>query len=309
MNHSRLLWNHLFRVWKRHWALQIASVTVMTLVLMMLNFLLLGYSAFNKTMDQLGQRLEMTVYLKETINENSVSEVERKIRDSGDFDEVHYVGKSDATKRFLTALGPESLELLSDPKWSSPIPASLEIRLSERIATDRRLSTLQSWDARLRGFGAVEDVFYGQGWVENFSAFARSARGVVALFWLLCLCVGLLIVSNCIRLSFLQRRNEIEILELVGATSSFIRRPFLLEGLALGLVASILSLSVSYVLHQVILTWLGKIWNFWFVLQSLSPLQPSYLVLNFFTGLVFGGLGAWNCVRSLNTGWSAAAGS
>lgn len=308
MINKSLLRQHLFRAWKKHWALQVASVTVMTLVLMMLNFLFLGYSAFNKTIEQWGRGLEMIVYLKESTAPAAIENFQKQMQANQEFEQVEFTSKTDATKKFLAALGPESLQLMSDPKWSSPIPASIELRLSEAILPEYRVKALEAWSAKLRAIDFVEDVFYGQGWVENFSRFLGGARGAVALFWFLSLSVGLLIVSNCIRLSFLQRRDEIEILELVGATPRFIRVPFLLEGIVMGFVASALSLALSYGLHSVILAWLGEQWNFWLALRAVRPLQVWLVTVNLASGVVFGGLGAWNCVRRLNTGWSAAAG-
>lgn len=307
MNRGQLS-QHLFRAWRKHWALQVASVTVMTLVLMMLNLLFLGYSAFNSTIEQWGRGLEMTVYLKDGTPVGVAEKISQQLLESGQFEEIRFTPKAEATKKFLTALGPESLDLLSDPKWSSPIPASVDLRLSDGVGDGNRVELMQTWSAKLRGMEFVEDVFYGQGWVENFSKFLGSARGLVALFWALSMGVGLLIVSNCIRLSFLQRKDEIEVLELVGATSRFIRMPFLLEGFVLGVVASICSLGLSYGMHALLLNWLAGKWNFWLALQSLAPLQGWYVGLNIVSGIAFGTLGAWNCVRRLNTGWSAAAG-
>jgi cell division transport system permease protein len=305
---SNLLRQHLFRAWRKHWPLQFASISVMTMVLVLLNFLFLGVTTFNQMVDSWGRGLEMIVYVKEGISKDDLDQLAGRINKSGDFDKVEFTSKSEATKRFLEALGPESTELLRDPKWNSPIPASFELRLSEKIPVNRRLASLQNWSAQFHALEFVDDVFYGQGWIENFSRFIASARGLVALIWILSLSVGLLIVSNCIRLSFLQRRDEIEVLELVGATARFIRTPFLIEGLVLGLAASTLSLGLSFGLHTILLSWLSLKWNFWMALQSVPPLQTWYVAANLISGAVFGSLGAWNCVRKLNTGWSAAAG-
>lgn len=304
---THLVRQHLFRAWKKHWPLQFASVSVMTLVLMILNLLFLGFSSFNQMVTQWGRGMEMVVYLKEGTQAEQMETLREHIEKSGDFEHTAYTSKAEATKRFLAALGPESTELLNDPKWNSPIPASFELRLSERIPMQERLASLQGWGTQFKAFEFVDDVFYGQGWVENFSKFLRSARGVVVLLWVLSLSVGLLIVSNCIRLSFLQRKDEIEILELVGATTRFIRIPFLLEGVVLGLGASILSLAISYGTHTLLLTWLASNLNFWMAVQDISPMEPWFIVVNIFSGVAFGVLGAWNCVRKLNTGWSAAA--
>lgn len=278
------------------------------MVLVILNFLFLGFSTFNQMVDSWGRGLEMIVYVKEGITPQHLEQLTAKIKTSGDFDKIQFTSKAEATKRFLEALGPDSTELLKDPKWNSPIPASFELKLSERIPSGDRLASLQSWNDQFRAIEFVDDVFYGQGWIENFSRFIRSARGLVALIWILSLSVGLLIVSNCIRLSFLQRRDEIEVLELVGATARFIRIPFLIEGLVLGLTASVFSLALSFGLHTVLLSWLAVKWNFWMALQEVSALQWWYIFANLASGAFFGSLGAWNCVRKLNTGWSAAAG-
>ncbi len=295
---------HLFRTWRRHWPLQMASVTVMTMVLLILNLMFLSFSVFNRMVLQWGQGLEMIVYVRE----GSAPKLERlreQLETSGDFEQIHFISKNEATKKFLTALGPESLELMQDSKWNSPIPASFELRLSSKIPTADRVTALKAWAAQFHGFDFVEDVFYGQGWVENFSRFLQSVRGVMLLIWILSLSVGLLIVSNCIRLSFLQRREEIAILELVGATTSFVRTPFLLEGMTIGLLASLTSLVLSFLLHTLFLGWLGGMWDFWLANQQIAPLKPWYVAANLTTGITFGVLGAWNCLRKLNTGWAA----
>jgi cell division transport system permease protein len=297
---------HLSRAWRRHWPLQVASVTVMSAVLLILNLLFLAFSAFNQTVAQWSHGLEMIVYLKDGAGEDALMNLRRSVESSGDFGEVRFVSKTDATGKFLQALGPESLELMKDPQWKSPIPASFELRLSDRVPMEMRLASLEGWSARLKGLEWVEDVFYGQGWIENFSRFLRSVRGVVALTWLLSFGIGLLIVGNCIRLSFLQRRDEIAVLELVGATARFIRAPFLLEGLVLGVLASLVSLAVSFGLHSFLLLWLSQKWTFWVAFQQIPPLRGWYVLANLVTGAFFGVLGAWNCVRKLNTGWSAA---
>lgn len=308
MMNSNLIRRHLALAWRKHWALQAASVTVMAIVLLILNFMFLGFTVFNQMVAQWGRGLEMTVYIKEGSAIASYEDLRKRLEDSRDFDSVGFTDKNEATKKFLTALGGDSLELMSDPKWKSPIPASFELKLSENIPIERRVASLQSWDAKLRAFTIVEDVFYGQGWIENFSSFLKSARGIVAMLWGLSLTVGLLIVSNCIRLSFLQRREEIEVLELVGATPHFIRMPFLIEGLTLGITASGISLVLSFGLHAVLLTWLQGKWDFWMAFQQITPMEPWYVLANITAGVGFGVLGAWNCVRRLNTGWSAAAG-
>jgi cell division transport system permease protein len=296
---------HLIRAWSRHWALQLASITVMSLVLIILNFLFLGFTAFHQTLLQWGNGMEMIVYLKGDVDAVQADQLREKIHRSGDFSKVEFVSKGDATKKFLTSLGSDSLALMDDPKWSSPIPASFELHLSDQVPLAKRLPAMQTWSSELKTLGFVEDVFYGQGWIENFSRFLQSVRGLVAVLWILSLSVGLLIVSNCIRLSFMQRYDEIAILELVGATSTFIRLPFIFEGFVLGAMASMISLGISYGIHSMALVWLSQNWSFWGAFNLLSPLATWHIAANIATGMAFGMLGSWNCMRKLNSGWAA----
>src|SRR5690606_28708930 len=103
------------------------------------------------------------------------------------------------------------------------------------------------------------------------------------------------------------RQEEIAFLELVGATHSFVRRPFILEGLTLGLMASALSIVLSFLVHGMIRASLAEVGTGWIVTTNWPILSGWQLALNLGTGVLFGTLGAWVCVRRLNTGWSAAA--
>lgn len=296
---------HLTRAWSRHWTLQLASVTVMTLVLVILNFLFFGFSAFNSAVSEWGHGLEMIVYLKDEASTENVVNLQGRLQKSSDFSSVEFVSKPTATQKFLSTLGPASMELLKDPQWNSPLPASFELRIDESTPPEARLKKMQTWSAELKGLDWVEDVFYGQGWVENFTQFVVSARGVVVGLWILSLSVGLLIISNCIRLSFLQRKEEIEVLELVGATTSFIRMPFLIEGLFLGFLSSVFSLLLSFGFHSLLLNAFEGSATLW-LSGPLPPALPAWgIVLNILTAIVFGLVGAWTCVRGMNNGWAA----
>jgi cell division transport system permease protein len=299
---------HLQRVWLRHWTLQVASISVMAVVLMLMNFLFLGQAAFKGLISHWGRGLEMVVYLKESLTDEQQEQLRRQIDASGDFQRIELVSKAQATQKFLTSLGPESLELLKDPKWHSPIPSSFELVLSEKVPVANRLQRMQEWNASFLQLPFVEDVFYGQGWVENFSAFVLKTGWVAIGVWIFSVLVGFLVVGNCIRLSFLHRRQEIEILELIGASSRFIRTPFLIEGLVIGLLAALASLGFSYLAHSWLLRWAAEEWGFLVTFGTVTPLSWTSAAMTLLTGLAFGLLGAWTCVRGLNTGWAASKG-
>jgi len=152
----------------------------------------------------------------------------------------------------------------------------------------------------------VDDVSYGQGWIENWAGFLTSVQLLSAAAIALTIFLGLLVIGNSVRVSLSQRRDEIEIMELVGATSRWIRTPFIVEGAMLGLFASVLSCAIGSTLQTVAFDYLKSSLSFWSVLQELSPLSPTGWLLVTFIGMCFGAFGAYVCVRNLNNGWSAA---
>ena len=303
------LQQHIQRVWVQHWPLQLATVIVMTLVLMLFNLLAAGVHGAENLLASWGQGLELVVYLKDSSTEKDIENLKSQLQKSEQIESLQFVSKKAATEAFVKSLGKDSFPLLSDPKWNSPIPASFEAKIKRTMTGEEDLNRLKSWSASLKELGMVEDVFYGQGWIENFSRFITQSRLIVIGVWILSLLVGLLIVGNCIRLSFLKRKDEIDVLELVGATASFVRAPFIAEGVFLGLVASVISIVLSYVLHAIVLHYLQSQWTFWTEWQTLRPLEFWMVALNLFLGASFGAIGSWVCVRKINTGWSAATGA
>lgn len=309
MSNQSNLRQHIKRVWAQHWPLQLATVTVMTLVLMLFNLLAAGVHGAESLLANWGQGLELVVYIKDSSSTQDIETLKGHLQKSAQIESLRFVSKKAATEEFIKSLGKDSFPLLSDPKWNSPIPASFEAKIKSTMTGEASLGELKDWSASLKTMSMVEDVFYGQGWIENFSRFVTQSRMVVMGIWLLSLLIGLLIVGNCIRLSFLKRKDEIEVLELVGATTSFVRAPFIAEGIFLGIVSSAISIVLSFALHALVLKYLQTQWTFWTEWQSLNPLELWMLALNLILGVGFGAIGAWICVRKLNTGWSAAMGS
>jgi cell division transport system permease protein len=154
---------------------------------------------------------------------------------------VSYVTEATALARARGEL-PEFQDIFQDLE-SNPLPASIEVRLKPALRDARHAATVAE---RLKSFDFVDDVRYGSDWVAKLDHL-RDIAGVVGLavgaaFAL----VAIIIIGTTIRMAVLQRGPEIAIMRLVGATDGFIRRPFLLEGLAKGLLGGALALGLCY---------------------------------------------------------------
>ena len=138
---------------------------------------------------------------------------------------------------------PHHSALLENLK-ENPLPDAFEITLK---AAARDSAELQFLAERIRTLAAVDEVEYGQQWIQRFTniinLFTIAGYGIGALFFM----ATVFIVANTIRLVLYSRRDEIEIMRLVGATDRFIKIPFYLEGMIQGGTGTIIGLAVLYV--------------------------------------------------------------
>jgi len=170
------------------------------------------------------------------------------IRGLPEVEKVEFVSSTEALKRFKKRLADDA-DLLEgvDPDI---LPASLEISLNEESRNRVGVSALIS---RLRHHTGLSDLRYGQEWLERFESFVSLLRLAGAILGGFLLFAALFIVANTIKLTLYARRDELEIMALVGATPMFIKSPFLLEGALQGALGGGLAVAGAYALFQLFL--------------------------------------------------------
>jgi cell division transport system permease protein len=147
---------------------------------------------------------------------------------------IEAVSSREALRRLRASLGDQAAVL--EGVGETVLPASVEIR-----APGLTLQAARALAARLRAVPGVDEVDYGNAWLEQIEKLLRRARIVgLVLFAALSLATAVL-VANTLRLAVYARRDEIEIMKLVGATDSFVGTPFLIEGLVQGLLGAALA--------------------------------------------------------------------
>jgi len=191
------------------------------------------------------EQFQITVFLEDGTTAEQLALLRKRIQSESAVKAMTYTSKEEALQSFRREL--KGKESLLEGLGENPLPASLQIRVQEAYQTPEALGKLSAFLTRLEG---VEDVMYGQEWVDRLAAAVRILR-------LLGLSVGLalglasvLIVSNTIRLAVYARAEEIEIMRLVGATKTHIRAPFLLEGLIQGGLGAALALLLLYASYR-----------------------------------------------------------
>jgi cell division transport system permease protein len=192
-------------------------------------------------LERFGREVRLTVYVAENLGAGGERALLQRVRREPGVERAEPVSKQAALERFRRRMGgdAELLEGLDE----NPLPASIEVDL---VPAERSSEGLASLAARLAALPGAAEVSHGHAWVEGYAralslmqAAAFAIGGVLAL-------AALVIVTNTIRLAVYARRDEIDILMLVGATRTFVSIPFLLEGLVQGVLGGLLALALVY---------------------------------------------------------------
>tara|TARA_B100001123_G_scaffold167139_1_gene192476 strand:+ start:5079 stop:5984 length:906 start_codon:yes stop_codon:yes gene_type:complete len=213
------------------------SVATITISIFILGLFLLLFSNLNGLLSKLDDQVQLIVYLNDNITSSEREVLKDIISKSAFVKSTTEVSKKLAWKEFQSNMS-ENLKPFLDLKFN-PLPASYKIQFYE---ADSHLVHIRKLSEQLKAKKGVESVEYGQEWITKIEKFMFFSRLFLFAMGGL-LCFGLiLIISNTIRLSIYSRQDEIELMLLIGATPSFVKVPYLFEGILQGLAGSILAI-------------------------------------------------------------------
>jgi cell division transport system permease protein len=187
-------------------------------------------------LEEVGSELQITAYLEETLEADDQRTLATRIGAAPGVARVELVSKDEALERFERLAGGEGLLAGLE---GNPLPASLEIHLLPDARSAEAIGVLVE---SIDGLPGIDELAHGQEWVEGYSRAVSLVRGVATGIGIVLGMAGLLIVANTIRLAVYSRRDELDILALVGASRTFVRVPFMLEGTLQGLLGGVLAL-------------------------------------------------------------------
>ncbi len=265
---------------------------LVSVLIISFSFLVIGiFLALSNNLTYLGQQLSnnlaISFFLDRNLKTTELDYIKSQILASELVDRVTFVSSEEALNRFRANF-PELRQILDNLK-SNPFPPSYEVKLKEKILS---LSAIVYFMEKIKGLKGVIDVQFNQEWVEKMDSLSRIVQAVGFFLGGILILASFFIISNVVRLNVFARKNEIEILRLVGATNTFIRIPFLLEGFVLGLLGSLVSLLILLILVKVFPLYIGSSLGAareLFTLRPLTSEQSLWLVVG---GVVTGTLGS-----------------
>ena len=214
----------------RSWRSAMLAVLTITAGLFALGFFLIINSNVQRVVGRWSESAEMSVYLKDDVTADQLKEVDALVAQSGLAAHKQYVSKTAAIGRFRQDF--PDLAGAADRLERNPFPASVEIRIG--TVAGKSASAVDGLATSLAGAAGVADVRYDRRWLTRLGSMVTLFRAIgFAIVGLLGIAAALT-VANVVRLAAYARRDEIEIMQLVGAPFAFIRGPFVAEGVLQG---------------------------------------------------------------------------
>lgn len=222
------------------------TVAIIGLVLLILAAFIVIFMNVNRIAERWQADIRIVAYVKEGVDQDRISLLHQRIKGFYGVNEAVFVSADEALVRLRSQMRNQAGVL--DGLKENPLPASFEISLNP-VFHDRK--SIEGLAAQVRETEDIGDVQYGEAWLNlflDFFAFFETAGFITGGLLLL---VAIYIVSNTIKLTLFARKDELEIMQLVGATRYFIKLPFYIQGILQGLAGALISLVTLYVLFSV----------------------------------------------------------
>ena len=255
--------------------LHVLAVSTISLIFLLAGAFALVFVNVSGIMESSTDNVRIMVYLDYGLTDSQAREAGAAIKKASGVREIVFVSREQAFKRLKESMEHQSglLEGLS----KNPLPDAYEVFLDpggegwERIESAAR---------RIEKIQGVDEANYGQAWLERFAVIAGMARVVALALGALLLVAALSITANTIRLVLHNRREEIRIMELVGATNSFIRASFYVQGMLQGFFGGAIALGLLSIIFFVFVTGLPT-------QELLGRFEPRFIP-------------AWSCVLGVS---------
>lgn len=269
----------------------LASISAVTVTLLLVGVFAVIMMNLNKVASDLENDVEIRVMIEiipdETEAKLAESQLVEKIKSLPDVEEVTYSSREEELSKLIKDFGDE----LSLYEQNNPLYNVLYVKAADPLKTAAVAKQIESLEHAL-------EVKYGEGKIEKLFNFLEISRNVGLVLILGLLFTAMFLISNTIRITIIARKDEIEIMKLVGATNSFVRIPFVLEGMWLGLIGSIIPITAVTIAYYNIYELLApRLKGELFQLLEVAPLMYQVNGLIVLIGIFIGIWGSFMSVR------------
>ncbi|MDX8044647.1 permease-like cell division protein FtsX [Gracilibacillus sp. S3-1-1] len=275
--------------WRNGW-MTFASVGAVTTTLILVGVFLVLMLNLNHIANELEGDVQIKALIKHSAEDNDVQEMEDDISEISGIDTIEYLTKEDELQNLMESFGPQS------KSWGmfeqdNPLNDTFLVKAVDPQNTNKVAEQMEELDF-------INSVNYGQEYVDTLFTFNKYSRNVGLVLIVALVFTAIFLISNTIKITILARKKEIGIMKLVGATNSFIRWPFFVEGLILGILGSVIPIGIIlggyYFITQNIMAFLQQ-FNFMRILDFYPfAIQVSLIILG-----IGACIGIWGSVMSV----------
>lgn len=222
---------------KRNFSVTLASIFTVLLTLFIFGMFMMLAVTTNTIVRNVEEKIEVTVFLNKNVSEDTKKNIESKIKEQYGILEVKYESKEEAFNKAKETMADYLKD--RDPVKNNPFPASFIVRLQKAEYIDKFIKNLS-------GVKGIEEIGNADDTVKKIVSIGRTLKIAGFVIFALLILVSLFLIGNTIKLAVYGRKKEIEIMKFVGATNWFIRWPFILEGIIIGVIGAIGAIALLY---------------------------------------------------------------
>lgn len=289
-----------FRSWKnviregvkntgRNRVMSMASIGAIMAALFVLGVIIATIINLNNAVAELESKVEITIYMAKEASEEDIKEAKSKLNSWEGILEAKFIDKDQALEDWRKEMGDKSYLLEGYTSENNPLPDTFLIRVENPQYVEDLVN-------KAKTLASVEEVRYSSDVVNSISGIARAVRFVGMAIVILLSIMSIIIISNAIKMSVHSRRREINIMKYIGATNWYIRWPFLIEGLILGMIGAILAGAATAGVYSLLLKKAQEPDNFLSIFGLLPlenivyPILSLYIIIGCIIGALASGL-------------------
>ena len=262
----------------------ISSVITITISLLLISIFCIISAKTSSLVENVRRAVEFEAFLEDSISPEQKTEIEQRISALDEIEKVEYVSKEDAARIFKEEFG-EDINAVLD---FNPLPSSFKITIKDEYNTPERAEELK---LKLSEFSGIDHIAYRKDLLEFLDARAKILSKVSLALGILLAAAAVYFVASTIRLTIHEKRKNIQTMELVGASSWFVRMPFFIGGILQGFAGGLLAAVLLYGL---------TVWGAGFVSHELAgffTVSLQFYLLIVCAGICLGSLGSLIAVK------------
>ncbi len=269
----------------------ICILTIAVSLFLLSGFLLILQNT-GSLLNEAGSTMYLTAYFRSEAEEKDISVFMRELEKSAQVRSANFTSKEQALKNFRQDLGAHG-SFLDGLEQNNPLPASVDIVLRPDAA---RNGSVEEVVKHLRQMPVIDEVVYGSQWVDKMQGVLKVFRFFGVVSFLTALAVIIFLISNTIKLVIYSRRDELNIMKLVGASDGFVKIPFMIGGLIQGVIGAIVGLLLLHGGYSLLNWELGNSQLFGISLPELSFLDLRAACAVVLIGLAVGAVGSFTAI-------------